>query len=391
VGSLLLIWQQQLAAAGFDPASGFPWNDTGDELPAPLVFDETAQAWAIGPPAFDPAAGFPWQTADADASAPLAFDDTDQAWVPAEPIWAPLVGSNEPGPEVSAPLVFDDTAQSWAITTAPNWDPATGWPWQGQTPDVPAQGVVDDTPQSYPIQPVAAAGFDPASGFPWTTEGHLPDQTVVDYDGQDGALGLTPWDPTLGYPWSQLDPQQDRSTQPVWYDGQDGSTGLTPPAAPAFDPATGFPWNGDAAQDVSTQPVWYDGIDGSFIGQPYNPAQFPFTGWDPQQDRSLQPVWYDPSEQAWAIQTPFDPASALSFISADHLIPAFVPPFVPEQPTFPPFAALSVVPVVTGGRGPDSGGAYSAIPAGSATAPLPGGSASDPVPQGTATSPTPGR
>lgn len=334
------------------------WSEAQPDVAQAQAIDATDQAYPIQPPAvvgFDPAAGFPWAVEDGQQLRSLAetrYDGQDGALGEPPLNVDRLAAFTDPQADPAPPLTADPTDQPWAIGPPQNADRLTVW--SEAQPDVAAGQTLDPTDQPYAIQPPATA-FDPAAGFPWTSDDRQQVADLVErrYDGQDGSL-VQAFDPSSSFPWL-ADSQQDRSLQPVWTDGQHGSPAYTPPTDPGV---LGGVWNLDAQQDRSTAPVWWDPTDQAYaIGPTLTAAQLGtlWRGADPQQDRSLQPVWYEPElGNVWT-------------------------------------AGAGVVTAVIGGRGPDSGSAYNAIPGGQAFAPIPGGSASHPLPGGTATNPRPER
>ena len=198
-------------------------------------------------------------------------------------------------------------------------------------PNAPTEATLDEQPQAW--------------SNTWTTEHDGAFVPTVSTLTTDQLAGL----------WTEQ-PGQDRSLQPVWTQPEDDATGLVPLAS-----ANVLPLDWDAQQDRSTQPTWFQpdtepwtpvpGLTSATI--PQLAALWPDSSG--QQDRSIQPVWFGP------------------------------------EPTFAsPYGQLIVV-IVTGGRGPDSGGAYNTRPSGSGFAPVPGAGASGPVPSGSAVNPRPSR
>lgn len=213
---------------------------------APLAFDDTQQAWTVQVSAaagFDPATGFPWPVADADGPAPLAFDDTSQSWTIAIP--PPFVAVPD-DPPAAAPVFTEDTAQSFAIQppAAAAFDPASGFPWANEDAQQLLSGQ-DDTAQAWAVQPIAAvAAFDPATGFPWTAPQDIIEQPTWDDSVQSWPVAAAPF---VGNDYV------DDIIQPVWVDDTQQAWATAPPTA-AFDPASGFPWRYDETHDRAVAP-----------------------------------------------------------------------------------------------------------------------------------------
>jgi hypothetical protein len=143
---------QPPAAAPFDPANGFPYNaddserfyqqqltddnvgyalglvpqnatqaqafNTPDEAAAVPVVDDTAQPWAIAPPAaaFDPSAGFPWPNDDIVQPVWTVSDPTEQAWAVGPLPMLRAFNSPEPEPILPAWIIDADQGQVWTAT-----------------------------------------------------------------------------------------------------------------------------------------------------------------------------------------------------------------------------------------------------------------------------------
>lgn len=157
---------QPPAAAGFDPATGFPWARQGDEVGAAPGVDDTAQAWAVQPP-LNAVIAQAFNTPDDAAFTPIV-DDTVPALPITPPPYVPVFQVTawpvETLDERQAVPVDDPSIQSWAVGPALNAVQALAFNVPDDASFVPTP---DETSQAYAIQPQAAAAFDPANGFPW--------------------------------------------------------------------------------------------------------------------------------------------------------------------------------------------------------------------------------
>lgn len=238
-----------------------PWQGQGDQLAVgSRSTDDTAQAYPIQPPAaagFDPASGFPWPTDVQQDALPKQTYAPEDPYTIGSPVTEQLAGiwqGPQPDPLTANP--FDDTVQSWAIT---QYDPAK-FPWTNgdNSQDRSTQPTwYDGQDGSVVLVQAGTAPFDPSTGFPWTVADASQDRSTwpVWYDGIDGNLVLVqPFDPGQGWGWTVADPSQDRSLQPVWYDNTDQSWAI----APTFDPSKGAGFISADHPIPAYRQVWLD-------------------------------------------------------------------------------------------------------------------------------------
>jgi len=246
-----------------------------DEGAYQTTVDETAPALTLGIPA---ELTTPFNKPD-EAGPQSNLDDTSPAWAVGPPLNATQAQAFNVPDEGAAQAKLDETSQSYAIQppAVAAFDPAAGFPWNqdegerfvqsqivddainwalGQPPlnavsaqafNLPDEGgyqtaqptVIDDTSQSYAIQPPAAAAFDPAGGFPWPV-----DDVVVSWPTYiDDAAQSWSVNPPALVPWNTADegtyqPTGDETVQP-W--------AVAPPTS-TFVPGSGFPWNQTEAE-----------------------------------------------------------------------------------------------------------------------------------------------
>jgi hypothetical protein len=276
---LLLLWQQ---SDGFD-AGIVPHNlpDESDRCwPDPTA--DIAQAFAVGPPAEKttpqnvPDEATFWANADESVQAwaiqpPLNATQAQAFNTPDEGAYSPTIDDTAPALSLGIPAekttpqnvpdegtykpTLDDTAPAWAVQPPLNAVQAQAF----NTPDEAAAAPsVDETSQSYAIQPPAAAAFDPASGFPWNQdEGERYVQSLIVDDTITYALGRPPLNVVL----MQGTNVPDEGGYQTSTDETVQAWAIQPPAAAAFDPAGGFPWQVDdvivrwpTATDDTSQP-----------------------------------------------------------------------------------------------------------------------------------------
>lgn len=337
---------------------------------------EPGRLWIAPPSGFNPATGASWQgDAQQDRCTQRQdYDPTEQAWAVGPPLNAVQQRAwTDPQADPPPALTYDPTDQSWAIGPPQNAVQLNAWLIERDLPDQ-TRWWYDSQDGGIPPRPFAAP-FDPSTGFPWNRDRDYPDQTAVWYQPDELAFIPEPTTENLAPLWNQGDdtadrtiktfdptdqawsvgpPQNaDRLTQwampreesgpPATVDPTDQPYAIQPPAAAAFDPANGFPWNGDERQDQTRQPVWYepseqawavqpplnedalsaftveldfpdqtvrayDGQDGAFGRPPtFDPGTgFPWTIGDASQDASTQPVWTDNQHGALGLVPPTD-------------------------------------------------------------------------------------
>ena len=336
---------QPLAAAAFNPASGFPWNQDAGELfyqpqcwpdpttdlavafgAAPLyaeasqnldegerfvasqvVLDETPGAPGFVPLNADRALAF---NQPQDASASPVDDDTDQAWSPIPPaaaVFDPASGFPwaREGGEVQAERVQDDTPQGWPpgpawgtySSTFSNLVSAEAYAIEGG--EVAAQPTVDPSVQTYAIQPPAAAAFNPGTGFPWDANG--ADTPTVDQNVPEPDLGVefgTPqFDPSAGTAWNQDEGERFVQSYIVGEDWQ--AWAVQPPAVVVtVNQLTAF--NGDP-QNWQAEPGSDPSVQSWAVGPPQNATQA--LAFNQPEDEPYATV-DDPTVPALSIQPP---------------------------------------------------------------------------------------
>lgn len=275
----------------------------------PVWYDPTTDGAFGQPPSvsiFDPAAGFPWTVTEGQQ-----LRSTQAVW-------------------------YDPTTDGTLGLVPPTDQSLLGGPWtQGDDPQQLRSTQpfwYDPTDQAWHIGPPSNV----VSLSAWTVEDHLPDQTVWDYDGQDGALGeITPTDPALlGGLWQGDDGQQVSSRQPTWNDPTtDGTVGLVPPTDQSL---LGGVWNLDAQQERSTEPRWYDSTTDGYPGLVPPLAAFdPALGypWIEDGHYVLAGSTLDPTDQAWAVGPPSNVVSLSTWTVEDHFPDATIRTYDPtDQP-----------------------------------------------------------
>lgn len=438
------------AAAGtFDPSTGFPWAREGDDAQAQAlpVEDPSAQAWAVGPPqnavqlrAFAVEGG--------EVQAVPGEDPSIQAWAVRPPVNAvQLQAWSREGEETVAVPGEDPTVPAWAVGPPQN---AVRLQAFTQPDETQAQPGDDPTGQAYPIQPPAAAGFDPASGPPWAREGAeelarpTPDDTPQAWsvgppqnaviaqpiNGDSEVVQALPQPDPSEQAWA-VGPPQNADRLSAWPGDsevvqqvplEDPSVQSWPVqvvgAAPAFNPASGFPWNADDSERFYQQQLTDDNV-GYALGlvpanvdravafnQPDEAAQAPISD-DTGQALAIQPpvVTFDPSTLPWSrsddIVQPvwaLEDGTAQSYAigppqglrAFNGLEPSVVPPpwIIDAEQGMPWTATIGAEPSFSGGFPPVAMASAPGLSAQS-SAPVPGGDSSAPGPGGSASHSTP--
>ena len=325
-------------------------------------------------PAFDPATGFPWNTPDEAYQSQCWPDPTTEIANAFLPLNATQAQAFNVPDEAVGIVTADDTAQTYAI------QPPTSVQVFNVPDEATAASYQDDTAQAYPIQPPAVAAFDPSAGFPWNQdEGERFVQSQIVDDSISWALGSPPLNAVIAQAFNVPDEATSVSSQ----DDTAQSYAIQPPAVAAFDPAGGFPWPVDDV--IVTWPTLTDDTAQAWSVNP--PA---FVPWNTADTADYQPT-PDATVQPWAIVAPavFDPGTGFPW-GVFQPEPSSSPAFVDDAYAGSWLAALSGVPIVTGGLGP-TGYALSPATTGNAIAPQPVASASTPTPVASASNPRPQR
>jgi hypothetical protein len=155
----------------------------------------------------------------------------------------------------------------------------------------------------------------------------------------DSSGAAPAFDPATGFPW---DPPADDLSTGQGYDPTEQSWTIQPPAVAAYDPATGFPWPPDDSQPQAV--VVFDTSEQAWAvtAPPFVPA-----GAD---DLALFPLAFDDTVQSWTIQPPavaaFDPAAGFPWNppADDAVIPSgydSTDQAWAVQPVAPPFDPAS--------------------------------------------------
>lgn len=333
---------QPPAAAGFDPATGFPWARDDNEL---FVRDQNVpepdSAVEFGVSLFDPANGFPWNADEGERFVTAALIGEDwQAWAVQPPAAVTTVTQLSAfavdGGEVLAQPTADESVQAWAVGPPQNAVAALAFNTPDEAREIP---VEDPTVPTYAIQPPP----------------YIP------------VFQETAW---TGDPenWQQV-PDDDPSVQ---------SWAIQPPLN--ADRMTA--WNGDGGEVQATTVtddtvlVWPIAAVNAF-----DPSTTPWTG----SDDIVQPVWAiaDDTAPAWS---PVPPPVGIFNIPQEMAPDAWV--IDQPQPQGIWAATFGFIPTVIGGFPPGATAAghtvglsgTNASPRGGASGPTPGGNASNPKP-----------
>lgn len=262
------------AGAAFDPATGFDWSEQLQLwLPtswfAPEASVESPLPFALAP--INPGAGFDWSEQPA-------------TWQ--QPPWF------APDPSIETPI--PDPFLDLDAATADKQEQPQAWsqpPWHA--PDA----------ETSVIQPPAAAAFDPSTGFPYDGD-PTPSSTAQQWFAPEAAIDLPLPFAYLPVDAATLDRQEQPAAwqQPPWFAPEAEVAGVVPITPVAFNPATGFPYDG--TQPPTLPPPWeagaladllaVDTVEQSVVDVS-DVASRAVLWIDQQPERWLPTTWYNPA------------------------------------------------------------------------------------------------
>lgn len=293
IGTAVYSYEKGPELYPFDPGvEGFPWEQPSEpqRRAAPSPEGQAAFVPVLAAPAFNPANGFPWeQSENPQRAAPRTEGQTAFVQLVAAPAFNPGDGFPwEQGPEPVRPAAPRGEGQ---VVLASPFDPRFGFPWAQCTDQFRAR--VGPAPHD---AAVLATPFNPRFGFPWEQPVEVPNAARRTTSHVASVLA-SPFDPRFGFPWSQTTEvlrsaprttQHDAAVEGLPYEarlfpatefpdfarGPQRTTAHTATVlASPFDPRFGFPWEQPAEVPRSARRTTTHAA--AVLAEPYNARFFP--------------------------------------------------------------------------------------------------------------------